>query len=189
MKMPIAHSLTHHICSSHLRRQATLNMPEESGMLSTRAASANQNVTVNIPHEKPEKLPPCLPHNTAKDWCIQQSIEIRDDARSLMTRDTTVITGSKLQSCECWNQTEIIVCSTSQHSTTEIIVYSTNQHSTTWEAGDSKHRVLHKSTQYHRNHRVLHKSTQHHIGGGRLKTSCAPQVNTVPQKSSCTPEM
>ena len=43
------------------------------------AATANQNVTINIPHKKPEQWLPCVPHklqhsNGAKGWLILNKI-------------------------------------------------------------------------------------------------------------------
>ena len=97
-------------------------------------------------------------------------IIIINGAHWLVMRILVAIRWNRLQWFECWNQTQIIVPSTSQHSTTWwsewklvrkevghrgqpqalccqtlILVQSTRQHSITWW---SDHRAFHQSTQY-----------------------------------------
>ena len=55
--------------------QFSQRITEGSRLPITRAPSADQNVTYNIPREKREEWPPCLSHklkqsNGAKDWWI-----------------------------------------------------------------------------------------------------------------------
>ena len=58
-------------------------------------ASANQSVTINVPHEKPEQLPQCfrntLKHgNEAKDWLSpSKTFQMINAARSLVTSDSS----------------------------------------------------------------------------------------------------
>ena len=65
-----------------------------SGLPITRAASAYQDATNNIPHQKkPEEWPPCLEHkiklcNSVEEWLIpSETFKITNCTRSLMSRD------------------------------------------------------------------------------------------------------
>ena len=67
--------------SENTRHTAKKKSTEGFGLLSTRTASANYNVTDNIPREKPEDeaAPPCLPHklkqsNRMKEWLIPNKL-------------------------------------------------------------------------------------------------------------------
>ena len=89
------------------------------------AGTANQSVTINISSEQPQEWPPWFPHkllrsNNAKVWWIlNKTFKIRNGTCSLMTRGICCnqVRG-KLHCYECWNQTQVVVHSTSQQSTT-----------------------------------------------------------------------
>ena len=61
----------------------------------------------------------CASRNRQKDWWNRnKTFRIRNGARSLMTRAVRGNTMSKSHSFECFFQTRVIVCCTSEHSTT-----------------------------------------------------------------------
>lgn len=74
------------------------------------AASANQNITVDILHKKPRLWVPCFPHkpehsDRVKDWWIpSQTFKLSTGAHSLVTRNTDAMKWSKIHSFDCWDQ-------------------------------------------------------------------------------------
>ena len=55
------------LCRVDTTRSLSMRSKQDSGLPMTRAASANQNVTNNIPSEKREQWPACLVQKP-KDW-------------------------------------------------------------------------------------------------------------------------
>ena len=67
---------------------------EGSRLPITRTASANQNVTYDIPHENPEDCPPCLAYKLSHSsrgkgsWVPNNSLEMSNVGRSLVAKDS-----------------------------------------------------------------------------------------------------
>ena len=80
----------------NIEQKSSLVHVQGSGLSIIRAPTANQNVTNNIPREKPKERPPCLTHKLilkhrnrrkAGGFDSERNLQNESDARSSMTND------------------------------------------------------------------------------------------------------